>query len=517
MNTSDGVLFKRKGMVLLQYPNGKEGDYEVPADATGISDYSFEGSEKLTSVFIPSSVTSIGIDPFGGCLRLRSINVSNSNQKFTSIDGVLFSKDGDKLIQYACGKNESYIVPGSASTISKYSFAGCSVIKNVTISPGVKLVDSYAFYECDNLISVTIPSSVTTIGRSPFTSCGNLASIIVDKNNTSYRDIDGVLFNSNMTTLIQYPCGHGSSYEVPDGVTSIGPYCFHQCSNIRSITIPSSVISLELGAMNPITLSYINYLGSFEPSCPDETTTIGTVDVVCVPLDYNSTDFCGRYTVKVRSCEEFVAQQNQCYEVLDWQADTISVKKRANATLWENRRNNCFEYLCSNASGGLAWSKCNSTGDIHRMCIDNECIEETEMNGGDKYGVEMRVNITPSEYDIAVITEILSNATGLLGVEMSVGSEAIQTSGNVVRIVIFVNDEEDAKRIVEIMGNTGADDECSYGILCGAETAELAHTSTSQDEEPTFAVISESNSKNNILMTVVMMHILSMIVLAHVI
>ena len=170
-----------------------------------------------------------------------------------------------------------------------------------------------------------------------------MKSINVDSNNTSYKDIDGVLFNHNGTKLVQYPCGHSSSYTVPDSTTCIGEYSFYECSGLSSVTIPGSVTRIEYAAFNTVNMGYVNYLGTTEPQCPDTTTTFVTVDVVCVPQNFSSNGFCGKYKVGVDSCEEFVAQQNQCYEVLEWQGEEITVKKRANATLWEKRTNNCFE------------------------------------------------------------------------------------------------------------------------------------------------------------------------------
>ena len=63
----------------------------------------------------------------------------------------------------------------------------------------------YAFYECTGLTSVTIPNSVTSIGVYAFVSCSGLTSFSVAGDNSNYSSKEGVLFNKQQTTLIQYP------------------------------------------------------------------------------------------------------------------------------------------------------------------------------------------------------------------------------------------------------------------------------------------------------------------------
>jgi len=492
----DGVLFKREGMVLVSYPSGKKGDYILPDNVTSITPFAFEGSIKLTSVTIPSSVTSIGETPFMSCTSLSSIKVDTSNQNFKSIDGVLFDHNGTTLVQYPCGKGDTYIIPGNVSSITDSAFAGCSNLRSVVISPDVTSIGGNAFNSCNSLTSITIPPNVTSIGTSPFNQCTSLSSINVDADNPSFADIDGVLFTNDRKKLVQYPCGHGSGYTVPANVTTIGRLSFYKCTRVSSVTIPASVTVIEYAAFNSVQLAHIDYLGSSEPDCSDETVAIVTVDLVCVPLDYNSSGFCGNYQVKVSSCEDFVAQNNQCYEVLEWQTEEITVKKRANATLWEQRTNNCFEYQCLNASGGRAWSRCNSTEEIRRMCIENQCVEEKETKENEKIAVEIEIDIDTNDYDMDEISSILSNATGIREGDMSIGSEVLEKTGNVVKLVVYVNSLEDATAIVEVIDNKGEGDECTYSILCRANSTKILDI-----VQPEFYIVSGSFTiRNDLIM-----------------
>ena len=62
--------------------------------------------------------------------------------------------------------------------------------------------------------------------------------------NSFYCSLDGVLFNSSQTTLVQCPGGKAGSYTIPATVTNIGTGAFYCCSSLTNVTIPNSVLSI---------------------------------------------------------------------------------------------------------------------------------------------------------------------------------------------------------------------------------------------------------------------------------
>ncbi len=101
-----------------------------------------------------------------------------------------------------------------------------------------------AFSDCSSLTSVTIPNSVTIIRDNAFVSCSGLTSFSVASDNSNYSSKEGVLFNKQQTTLIQYPARKQGEYIIPNSVTSIVDYAFYGCSGLTSLTIPNSITSI---------------------------------------------------------------------------------------------------------------------------------------------------------------------------------------------------------------------------------------------------------------------------------
>ena len=111
-------------------------------------------------------------------------------------------------------------------------------------------MDSNAFSYSRGLVSINLPSSVTG-NLSSFYTCENLTSISVNINNPTYSSVDGVLYNKDKTTLIEYPHGKkDDTFIIPDSVTRIGAYSFGNIRNLTSIAIPDSVTNVDSAFQN---------------------------------------------------------------------------------------------------------------------------------------------------------------------------------------------------------------------------------------------------------------------------
>ena len=78
-----------------------------------------------------------------------------------------------------CSGLTSLTIPSSVTSIGESAFAFCSGLTSLTIPSSITSIGDWAFSGCSGLTSLTIPSSVTSIGERAFEGCSGLTSIYV--------------------------------------------------------------------------------------------------------------------------------------------------------------------------------------------------------------------------------------------------------------------------------------------------------------------------------------------------
>ena len=235
----DGVAYSKDGRVLINYPKGKAGHYTMPNQVERVEESAISGctkmsglslSDRLTKIndfmfcgtafstlTIPSSVTSIGINAFEMCTNLSSITI-----------------------------------PGNVTTIGSSAFSCCYGLRSVTINEGVVAIDGYAFFNCTSLTSVSLPSTLNSIGAYAFYQCKALPSITIP------RGVMSVKAGAFMS------CDNLSNVTLEEGVRSIESEAFNNYC-LKSVKIPRSVQSISNSAF-PMNISF--YGGGFKMYVP---------------------------------------------------------------------------------------------------------------------------------------------------------------------------------------------------------------------------------------------------------
>ena len=176
----DGNLYTKDGQVFIRYAVANEStSFTVPEGVVTIGEGAFSCANNLESITLPGSVRTIDrsalsmlsslkslyipvgvqfIDDYAmyNLSSLTEITVAYDNQSYKSIDGNLYTKDGQVLVLYAIGKSAT----------------------SFTVPEGVTEIGINAF-EYANLEQIILPESLEKINDSAFTCCWNLTSIVI--------------------------------------------------------------------------------------------------------------------------------------------------------------------------------------------------------------------------------------------------------------------------------------------------------------------------------------------------
>ena len=204
LSTSDDFIFYIDGAtkIAVLYV-GTSPNVVIPSGTTEIYNGTFRQRDDITSITIPSTVTTISSNAAYGCSNLRMISGSAANCK--------------KI--------------GSISQSSSYT-----INVNVGTSIGYNVLTSMT-----GLTGLIIGSTITSLSSGIGSNCSNLASIEVDSNNTTYSSVSNCVINNSHKLIF----GCKSSIIPNDGsVTSIGDMAFYYCLSLASIEIPSTITSI---------------------------------------------------------------------------------------------------------------------------------------------------------------------------------------------------------------------------------------------------------------------------------
>jgi hypothetical protein len=199
----------------------------------------------ITSISIPEKVTSIALDSFDFCESLENITGAENNEIYCSIDGVLFTKEKDRLWKYpSANSREEYTVPDGVEVIEDQAFIG----------------------RCPNLKKINIPASLGRLSQI-YIYCEALENIEIDSKHLCNYSKDGVMFwkslgdedNPTVTNWLKcYPVGKkDESYTIPDDVDVIDGFAFYGNKNLVNVTIPKSVTRIGGNAFTNTNLKTI--------------------------------------------------------------------------------------------------------------------------------------------------------------------------------------------------------------------------------------------------------------------
>ena len=212
---------------------------ELPENVRYINESAFYHCNALTTFHIGKNIKQITFNPWGDCWSLKGFTVDEENPYYTTIDGVLYTKDKKTLVAYCDGMGSTYSVPEGTETIGEYAFYYCEFLSSVTLPASVKVLSNGSFFCCNEMTTFNIPEGVEEIGMAAFYKTTNLKAFTVDSNNPNYKAYSGVLYNNNGSVLVAFPCGREGEYTAYKDTYAVADFAFSG-SHIEKVTLPKS-------------------------------------------------------------------------------------------------------------------------------------------------------------------------------------------------------------------------------------------------------------------------------------
>lgn len=241
----------------------------IPDSVVSLEGWAFQNCSGMESVVLGRGVSEIGVFVFQGCSKLSEFEVSDGNEVYGSVDGVLYSKDGRVLVIYPAAKGNAFDIPDGVTDIGSWAFRGCTGLESVSIPDSVTNIESWAFYNCrrlddlafgeglarlgdhafhgcQGLTNVSFGERVASIGEQAFLYCENLEAVHV-------QDLAawcGIVFPGTEANPLYYARhlyvdgAEVTDLSIPVGAVNIGSYAFLDATGLASVTIPDSVTNI---------------------------------------------------------------------------------------------------------------------------------------------------------------------------------------------------------------------------------------------------------------------------------
>lgn len=206
----DGVLYSVDGTRLEKLPAKAAGmTYTMPDEIKSLGSYALDDCNELETIVLSESI-GVYTNIFSNCPSLKEILVAENNTLVQSVDGVLFSKNGERLIAVPPAYEvKDYVVPEGVTWIGNMAFEYCDRIETIVLPEGVTTIGAYAFSDAVNLKEINLPEGIKELPQFAFLRCKSLKELVV-----------------------------------PNTVTKINKRAFDSCSGLIKLQIPASVMEI---------------------------------------------------------------------------------------------------------------------------------------------------------------------------------------------------------------------------------------------------------------------------------
>lgn len=212
---------------------------------------------------------------------------SKADESITIPDSVEYS-DGETQKKYAvkgiaasgffgCTKLKDIVLPKTLTNIGRAAFGGCKSLEEIDIPESVTAINPAVFTACRSIKRISAGKNLKYIEPGSFMQCTSLDNIEIPDENPYFKAEGGTVYTKDGETLLAH-AGSAESFAIPQGVKTIANSAFWYCENLKAVTLPTSLTTIEQDAFNGSGLSTV--------SIPQSVETIGDMAFAyCKSLD----------------------------------------------------------------------------------------------------------------------------------------------------------------------------------------------------------------------------------------
>ena len=216
----------------------------------------------LTSIIIPNSLKTIGVDAFS----------------YSGLETVTFEENSElELIDYnafrVCRHLVSIVIPEGVTTIQNSAFWRCESLRNVILPHSLKEIGYEVFEDCYSLESIIIPENISIISAGLFSNCTSLQNVTFNNGNNitaiqnsafyGCTSLENVYFHGTIedwcnVNIDSNPMEYAENFQlldnnvlqevtqivIPESISKIGNNQFFGFSNVTKISLPNTIESI---------------------------------------------------------------------------------------------------------------------------------------------------------------------------------------------------------------------------------------------------------------------------------
>ena len=235
----------------------------------------------------------------------------------------------DGVLKEYTGTATDMVIPEGVTSIDQSAIIDNTKITSIVFPESLRSIGDSAFAGFYALEKIHIPKGVESIGEHAFVDCWALKAISVDKGNTVYDsrgDCNALIETESNTLILGCP-----ATIIPDGVTSIGDYAFHQYYNMTEIDIPKGVESIGVSAFFGCGLRKISFpdeIASIETNAFGQCTDLREINIPKGMININSSVFEACYKVNTITVDErnpVYDSRGNCNALIETESNTLII------------------------------------------------------------------------------------------------------------------------------------------------------------------------------------------------